>query len=441
MGRSSTPARRRSAISSPTSDRSPSRRPSRRESTRRKPLFPPPKDGNGRTKRHKGRQRRSVLTANGRVVLRRIRWHSPAEGSTTPIDAALDTAEATVSLAVRELACRLNQNASNFEKAAANLARAAQIRLSGETLRRLVEAEGKAVLTAAGTLAIGWTAADCRVRNAAEPTQPGPARVYLGCDGVLVPMVTAAEKVARRTAVRQKRRRRGRKARPLPPARAGADQGYKEFKIVAYYDHDQTHRHVTVTRGDHRVAGRLMRRDAGRIALTTAHEKIALADGAVWIGNQIRGQSLPLDAVGLDFYHLAEHVHKARRAVFGESDAGKAWAGAVLHTVKHDGYAPFWESLARWRTPLRGRRRQAADELLHYVAKRSETICYPEFLAQGWQIGSGPTEAMCKTTTARLKGSGMRWDGVNAEAVMGLAALEQSDQWKRYWQSCLKTTG
>jgi hypothetical protein len=381
------------------------------------------------------------LTANGRVVLRRVRWHSPAEGGTTPIDAVLDAAEATISLAVRELACRLNQNASNFEKAAANLARAAQVRMSGETLRRLVEAEGKAVLATAGTLAIGWTAADCRTRDAADPTKPGPTRVYLGCDGVLVPMVTAAEKVARRKAVRQRRRRRGRKARPLPPARAGADQGYKEFKIVAYYDQDQSHRHVTATRGDHRAAGRLMRRDAGRIDLTSAQEKIALADGAVWIGNQIHGQSLPLDAVGLDFYHLAEHVHKARRAVFGEDEAGKAWAGVMLHMVKHEGYARFWESLTRWRTPLRGRRRKAADELLHYVAKRSETICYPEFLAKGWQIGSGPTEAMCKTTTARLKGSGMRWDGVNAEAVMSLAALEQSDQWKRYWRYCLEPTG
>lgn len=408
---------------------------------RRKPLPPPPKDSSGRTKRHKGRQQRSVLTANGRVVLRRVRWHSPAEGSTTPIDAALDTAEATISLAVRELACRLNQNASNFEKAAENLARAAQVRMSGETLRRLVEAEGRAVLAAAGTLAVGWSAADCRAPDAADPARPGPTRVYLGCDGVLVPMVTAAEKAARRAAVRPKRRRRGKKARPLPPARAGADQRYKEFKVVAYYDQDQTHRHVTVTRGDHRVAGRLMRRDAGRIALTEAQEKIALAEGAVWIGNQIRGQSLPLDAVGLDFYHLAEHVHAARRAAFGEAEAGKAWAGSVLHTVKHEGYEAFWESLTGWRTPLRGRRRRAADELLHYVAKRRETICYPEFLSRGWQIGSGPTEAMCKSTTARLKGSGMRWDGVNAEAVMALAALEQSDQWKRYWRSCLEETG
>lgn len=375
--------------------------------------------------------------------MQRIRWHSAAEGSTTPIDAVLDAAEATISLAVRELACRLNQNASNFDKAAENLARAAQVRMSGETFRRLVETQGKAVraVAQAGTLGIGWTAADCRTRDAADPTQRGPARVYLGCDGVLVPMVPDAEKVARRKAVRQKRRRRGKTARPLPPARAGADQGYKEFKIVAYYDEDQSHRHVMVTRGDHHVAGWMMRREAARIALTEAQEKIALADGAVWIGNQIRSQNLPLDAVGLDFYHLAEHVHKARRAVFAESAAGQAWASTALHTVKHEGDDVFWESLTQWRASLRGRRRKAADELLHYVAKRSETICSPEFLAKGWQIGSGPTEAMCKTTTKRRKGSGRRWDGTNAEAVMGLAALEQSDQWKRSWRICLEPTG
>ena len=66
---------------------------------------------------------------------------------------------------------------------------------------------------------------------------------------------------------------------------------------------------------------------------------------------------------------------------------------------------------------------------------------YPEFLAKGRQIGSGPTEAMCKTTTRRLKGSGMRWDGPNAEAVMTLAGLDQSDAWKDYWRIRLKQAG
>jgi hypothetical protein len=48
---------------------------------------------------------------------------------------------------------------------------------------------------------------------------------------------------------------------------------------------------------------------------------------------------------------------------------------------------------------------------------------------------------MCKTITRRLKGSGMRWDGPNAEAVMTLAALDQSDAWEEYWRIGLKQAG
>src|SRR5213078_2754522 len=99
------------------------------------------------------------------------------------------------------------------------------------------------------------------------------------------PLVTDAEKKGRRQKVRQKRRRRGKKARPSSPSRRGADRSYKEFKIVAYYDEAEEHRHVSATRGDHQVAGRLMRRDAGRIALDQADDKVAVVDGAEWIRN------------------------------------------------------------------------------------------------------------------------------------------------------------
>src|SRR5207248_2926807 len=144
----------------------------------------------------------------------------------------------------------------------------------------------------------------------------------LGADGVKVPLVTDAEKQSRRAKVKQKRRRRGRKCRPLSKAKAGADQRSKEFKLVTYYDQAQEHRHVVVTRGDHQEAGALMRRDACRIRLDLADDKVALVDGAPWIVNQIAGQSLPLDDVGLDFYHLADNVHKARRVVYGEDPPG-----------------------------------------------------------------------------------------------------------------------
>ena len=300
-----------------------------------------------------------------------------------------------------------------------------------------VGGEGKRVAQAqqSGQLPVNWSATDCR-------TEAGTTRVYFGSDGVMVPLVTNAEKKARRQKIKEKRQRRGRKCRPLPAAKAGADQKYKEFKIVAYYDETQDHRLVNGTRGDCGVAGRLMRREAGRIRLDQADEKIGNVDGSPWIRNQVQQQSLPLDALGLDFYHLSENVHKARRDIYGEdSEEGQGWTGEVLHTFKHHGYDAAWQQLLDWRGRLRRNQRPRADQLLSYVSERRDMIRYPEFEAKGWQIGSGPTEATCKTLTARLKGSGMRWDAGNAEAVMGLEALSQSGQWDTYWQSQLRPTG
>jgi hypothetical protein len=405
---------------------------------RRKPLFPPPQDPVTQKRKHnKGRQDYTVLTVNGRVRLWRRRWYSAADGTTAPLDRWVDAVEASISLGVREMACRLNGDSKNFDKAAANLARTAQVEVSGETLRTLVETEGRRVAQAqkSGQLPVTWSATDCR-------TESGTTRVYFGSDGVMVPLVTNTEKKSRRQKIKEKRRRRGRKCRPLPAAKAGADQKYKEFKIVAYYDETQKHRLVNGTRGDCEVAGRLMRREAGRIHLDQADEKIGNVDGSPWIRNQVQQQSLPLDALGLDFYHLSENVHKARRDIYGEdSEAGQRWIGEVLHTFKHHGYDATWQQLLDWRASLRRNQRQRADQLLSYVSERRDMIRYPEFEVKGWQIGSGPTEATCKTLTARLKGSGMRWDAGNAEAVMGLEALSQSDQWDHYWRSELQPTG
>ena len=257
----------------------------------------------------------------------------------------------------------------------------------------------------------------------------------------MAPTITQAEKDARRKGVKAKRRKAGKKLRPLPPAKAGADQGYKEFKIVVYYDQEQEHRSVSVTRGDCEVAGAIMRRDACRINLSRADDTAGLFDGAEWIRNQVEKVCLNLKAIGLDFYHLAENVHKCRKAVFGEENpAGRQWAGEVLHTVKHEGYEPFRARLEELRTRLgRSRaKRAAADRLIEYAEHRREMIAYPEFLAAGRHIGSGPTESMCKAVTLRLKGSGMRWDADNAEAVAALEALYQSGQWNAWWKRRLK---
>ncbi|HXG13396.1 MAG TPA: hypothetical protein VNK04_26800 [Gemmataceae bacterium] len=256
----------------------------------------------------------------------------------------------------------------------------------------------------------------------------------------MVPLVTEAEKRKRRATIKHQRKLRGKKAKPLPPLRPGADQAFKEFKLVVYYDDTRRHRLVEGSKGDHEAVGRLMRRQAARLRLDRADEKIGMVDGAPWIRKQVARQNLPRDALGLDFYHLAEHVHAARRVVCGDDDAdGKRWAEDLLHTFKHDGYDAAWAKRLDWRGTLRGAPRKAADALLGYVSERREMIRGPEFAAKGWQVGSGPTESCCQTLTARLKGQGRRWDAANAEALMALEALDQSGQWEDYWLTQAKT--
>lgn len=404
---------------------------------RRKPLFPPPSSAaTGKRKRHKGKQRTSALTVNGRINVWRIRWHCPAEGSETVADSWLDIAEATVSEGVREMACRLNQGSTSFEKTAENLARAAHLSISKESLRQLVEGEGKAVLRVLqrGELEPTWTASEC---DAGE----GISRMYLGCDGVNVPLVTQEEKQKRRARIREKRRRRGRRCKPLPRGKTGADQSFKEFRVVNLYDETMRHRYVGATSGNHEVAGRLMQRMAHQVKLAEAQERVANVDGAPWIRNQIEFHGL-VDAIGLDFYHLRENLQKSRRIVFKEgSPEGKAWLDNVMHTFRHVGYDAAWEQLIAWRGTLRApAKRKEANRLVHYVAERQPMIRYPEFRRRGWQIGSGPTESECKTTTHRVKGRGRRWDSDNAEGMMALACLDDSRMWQTYWANLSPAT-
>jgi len=178
----------------------------------------------------------------------------------------LDEAEATISEGVREMACRLNQGATSFEVAAKNLCRTAHLEINKETLRQVVETEGKAVLRGMqrGELTPDWTAADCQ-------TEQGTTRVYAGCDGVKVPLVTNEEKQKRRAKIREKRRHRGRKCRPLPRGKAGTDCAYKDFKVAYLYDETKKRRLVGVTAGNHEAAGQTLVRLGRQVELAKAN--------------------------------------------------------------------------------------------------------------------------------------------------------------------------
>jgi hypothetical protein len=85
-----------------------------------------------------------------------------------------------------------------------------------------------------------------------------------------------------------------------------------------------------------------------------------------------------------------------------------------------------------------GGKREALRLLREYLTDRLEMLDYRTALAKGWDIGSGPTEAECKTLALRLKRPGARWDRDHAAAMMNLKAMYESGQAGIYWPSTHK---
>lgn len=359
-----------------------------------------------------------------------------------------------VSLHAREFFCRANLQAKSFKAATGLLAHLCGVNTSAERFRQVVEEEGKRVQKVqqagsrtpegepAGALAPAWTA----VQSHVLPADTGqmsfefmPRRIYVSIDGVMAPRVTAAEKNKRRdTSVKKRRampKERRVKLKPLPPKAAGSDRPWKEVKATLHFDQHGKHSHASVTTGNHRGAGGLIDRDARKLLSRVADEKLAMADGAVWIRRRFEEAAVQPDAIILDWYHFSEHVHAARRVVFGEREPeGFGWAECLLDLARTQGPDAFLERLYEEKRVRRGTPREAIGDLLRYASERRSGINYPEFLRRGWHIGSGLMEASCKTLPSRLKGSGMRWDRRGTDAITNLAALEQNGQWEGYWK-------
>lgn len=368
------------------------------------------------------------------------------------MDDLIDLAHQSVSLAVREMACRTAADARSFARAAADLERVGQLKLSDELLRQVVESEGRAVLAwqeegpeegpDASQTEPDFDAGKCLT----EATGGGPpvARAYVGIDGFMLPMVTDAEAGKRFEKARLRRKKLKRKRgvrRAKLVRRRGADQRYKEFKLVSAYDQELEHKCVRVTRRGPGRAGKMLREMAADIRLHRAQQIVAVTDGAEWIARLIEG-NLPAKKTTaiLDFYHALEHVHAARRAVYGEQNAeGDKWAGTVIDAMRHGAFETWRGILAETRGRVRAPAKRAAlDGLMQYLLKRREKVDYAKFRSQGMKIGSGPTESGCKSEALRLKGPGMRWTPATAEAMLALESLHQSSQWPAYWKSRLK---
>ena len=323
----------------------------------------------------------------------------------------------------------------DFAQGAEDLRRIAGLAVSKERLRQITEGEANEVSAARaeGAVSPSWSA-DQAVVGSSRRT-----RVYAGVDGVMVRTVTQGEKDKRRRQHTIRRRQRGRKGigntKPLPAARPGSDDGFKEMKLGLFYSQDKDRVHLFATNGDHEEFGRLLRRHADAIQFERARERISLTDGGPWIRKEILKHLKDLDATLLDFYHLSEHIWDTATYCLGKGQEGQAWAVAQLHEIKHTGYRGVLAAIDALRRKLRAPAKLNSLRLLRqYIVERWEMVDYRQALAKGWDIGSGPTEAACKNLTLRLKRTGMKWDTGHAAGMMNLVALRESGQWTAYWE-------
>jgi hypothetical protein len=392
-------------------------------------LFPPAGQARPQSKGIRGLD---VLTAGGEVRLKRRYFWSSQAGGACPADALVGVAQCNITPGARQLCC-LMAVGQDFEQASRDLLRVGGLSVSRERLRQITEAEGKQVRKARdeGSLPAAWLADQAKLPD-------GRSRIYGGVDGVMAPTVTQAEKDKRRRQHITRRQQRGRAGvgnlKALPPPRAGSDQRFKEMKIGIFYDQDKTRRHVFATEKLSKDFAPLLASYAKQIGFERADQTICLFDGAVWIYRQVCLALLCLQAVLLDIYHLAEHVHATARLCLGEGEAARQWAHDRMAEAKRSDVAAMLAAIAAMEKKVRSSAKKTSLRgLSHYIEERREMLNYARALAEGWDIGSGPTEATCKTLTLRIKRPGMKWDRDNAAAMMNLLALRESGQWDLYW--------
>jgi hypothetical protein len=177
-----------------------------------------------------------------------------------------------------------------------------------------------------------------------------------------------------------------------------------------------------------------------RLALVETHRRGvensrrvgAVVDGAEWLQGFIDHHA-PKAVRILDFAHAAEHIAAIACLLPHEtSDAAQEWLTTRLHTLKHEGPDKLLAELRQLQTQQPDN--QLLADHLTYLAKRKEQMRYPEFIQQGWPIGSGIVESANKLVVeARLKGAGMHWQPANVNPMLALRNILCSNRWDEAW--------
>jgi hypothetical protein len=146
----------------------------------------------------------------------------------------------------------------------------------------------------------------------------------------------------------------------------------------------------------------------------------------------------------VDYYHACLYVTKIAEVLFGkESKAAASWAAKMRRWLKDkkDGIGRVLHSAAAhaWRQEFTSEEQEAYDDAYGYLQKRQGWMDYWTYRRRGLAIGSGITEAACKTLfTQRFKQSGMKWSVEGGQVVVNLRVIWLSRLWNQVFDAFLQ---
>ena len=144
----------------------------------------------------------------------------------------------------------------------------------------------------------------------------------------------------------------------------------------------------------------------------------------------------------LDFYHVTEYLGKVAYAAYPQKTGKpkrKEWLSKRCKQLKHD--TGTVEALITEMEMFSRKKRLAKtikedlNRALTYFKNHRTMMDYPQHIQDNLPIGSGVTEAACKTMVKqRLCCSGMRWKKQGAGMILALRGLVQSGtRWTQFW--------
>jgi hypothetical protein len=321
-----------------------------------------------------------------------------------PLDEELALLPGNLTPRLHEALVRLSTQQPSFAKAAAELTFFTGASVHADTARRRTEAAG-AVLLAHETAEAAHILRE-------HPTSPaGPDRLLFSVDGAMVPIVGGEWKEVRTLAVGE----------VLPP-RTTPNGLLIQTTNLSYFSRLSD----SSTFAEQAVL------ELHRRGIERAQRVGAVVDGAEWCQSFIDYHYAEALRI-LDLPHAGEHITLIGQSATPEGPLLSAAECARLRQqLKHDGPDGV---LAELGAIVGGHPQlEAAAKALAYLKKRHAQMCYPQFVAEGWPLGSGMVESANKLVVEdRLKGAGMHWAEQNVNPMLALRNAWCNGRWDESW--------